>query len=503
MSSIDRDPTQTTAAEGASSKAYWRSLEDRADTPEFREMVRRNFHGREWESLPPATRRGFLKLMGASLALAGLAGCRWPREEIVPFSRPAGYVPGVPLRYATAMEVGGVAGGLLVTSFDGRPVKIEGNPEHPINRGATSGIQQAAVLELYDPDRSRYLKRREQTRESTPTWEEFRDVARASIGGPRADGGAGLRILSEATSSLGVATMRRRLLEIHPQAAWTEYEPVSRDAERAGTRMAFGEPLRPLLHFEKARSIACFDADPLMDHPSALLHAREFAAGRRADDGTMNRLFVVETDYTITGTMADHRLARPRREIPQLLRMLARELATRHHLDLAAETVGTDPGGPVPPMIRTMADDLVRNRGASLVLVGPAQPTEAHALGHALNAALGNIGASVSYARDPDPARPDHFEALASLTEEIRSGAVDTLLILGGNPAYDAPADLGFADALETAGTTTIHLSLFENETSRRCTWHLPRAHTLESWGDARSWDGTLCVQQPLIEPLY
>ncbi len=230
-------------------------------------MLAREFPSEPWESLPPATRRQFLKVMGASLALAGLAGCRWPREEIVPFARPAGYTPGVPLQYATAMELGGAASGLLVTSYDGRPIKIEGNPSHPTNLGAADAITQASVLDLYDPARSRAVIRRQGGQRLAPGWADFAGFASEQFGALRSRGGQGLHILSEASSSSSLDALRERLQTVYPRATWHEYEPLSWDNEREGTALAFGRPMRAHLALEKADVIVCLDADPARRSP--------------------------------------------------------------------------------------------------------------------------------------------------------------------------------------------------------------------------------------------
>jgi MoCo/4Fe-4S cofactor protein with predicted Tat translocation signal len=487
-------------------KRYWRSLDELADTPEFREMVEREFPGRTWETLTPTTRRQFLKVMGASLALAGIAGCRWPVEKIVPFARPAGYTPGTPLQFATSMELNGIAHGLLVTSFDGRPIKIEGNPNHPMNRGATDLLCQASVLELYDPARSTSVVRRDSGRRSVSSWDDFASFARGHFDAIERGGGAGFRILSEASSSVSVAALRARLLRTLPKARWHEYEPVSHDNERAGSVLAFGKPLRSRLALDRARVIVCLDADILMTHPSAIRHARDFAAGRRADDGTMNRLYAIEAVHSITGSVADHRFATPMRRIPSVAGQLAAELF-RLGLDgrttgLAGEIAALAGPAPAPTFVHTIADDLLRNRGSGLIVAGPRQPAEVHALTHLLNDLLGNAGRTIAYSDEPDPERPSHIDAIRTLTAEMQDGAVDTLLILGGNPVFDAPADLPFAEALKKV-PTTIRLGLFEDETSQSSVWHLPRAHYLEAWGDARADDGTVGIVQPLISPLY
>ncbi|HPM22969.1 MAG TPA: TAT-variant-translocated molybdopterin oxidoreductase [Phycisphaerae bacterium] len=485
--------------------AYWRSLDEFAQTPEFRRFVEAEFHSLAPELLHPATRRQFLKLMGASLALAGLAGCRWPRETIVPAGRqPAGRIPGVPVQYATAFELDGVATGLLVTSYDGRPIKIEGNDKHPFSRGKTNTWMQASILDLYDPDRSRHpVGRSDPGGRLTRTWDEFVAFARPHCAQLRAAGGAGLAVLSETSSSPSLTDMKGRFSQAFPQAQWFEYEPVSRDNERAGARLAFGRPYRTHLHLDKADVIVSFDSDFLMTHPAAVKYAGDFAARRRADDGTMNRLYVLENRPTVTGSMADHRYAVRSSQIRRALEHIASAVADK--LGRGQDSPIPPPGGSTPlspAEADAIAADLVAHQGRCVVIVGPQQPPEAHAAAHVLNTWLGAPGQTVTFTGEPDADRPSHAESIVKLTAQMSAGQISTLVILGGNPVYNAPADVRFADALAKVANS-IHLSTYVDETSQRCTWHLPRAHYLESWGDALAWDGSLSIVQPLIEPLY
>jgi molybdopterin-containing oxidoreductase family iron-sulfur binding subunit len=481
---------------------YWRSLGELAHTPEFQEAVQREFPGDDWDRLPPATRRQFLKVMGASLAMAGLTACRWPKEEIVPFAhRPDGRTPGVPENFATSMELGGAALGMLVTSFDGRPIKAEGNRLHPDSLGALTAIAQADILQLYDPDRSRRLLLREGGQQYVKGWSDFEAAAAEYFAG----NGSGVAVLAGASSSPTRAMVRDRFLQSHPNAGWFEYEPISRDNEREGTRLVFGRPLRVQPKLDVAAVVACFDADPLFDHPSSLRLTREFAAARHPESGIGARLFVAESSFSLTGARADHRVAVPSSRVPVVLARVAHLLVADHHIELPAAAAGY--AGAAGQEIsdteirfaELLAADLVKFQGGGAILVGPRQEPAVHALAAVLNQVL---GATVGYTAEPDPDRPSHVEAIGDLAAAMASGSVKTLLILGGNPAYDAPADLGFSELLAKI-PTSIHLSLYDDETSQRCTWHLPRAHGLEAWGDGSAWDGTLTMRQPLIAPLY
>ena len=519
---------------------YWRSLEQLADTPEFRAGLERQPALGADEALH-ASRRRFLKTMGASLGLAGLAttGCiRLPEEKLAPYAhRPENRTPGNPVSYATAMEIGGVAQGLLVTSFDGRPVKIEGNPSHPLNRGAADHLAQASVLELYDPDRSRGVIKRGLSRSlsgdgpddkpenyTTPaSWDEFKSEFTKQI----PTDGTGFCVLSEASSSPSLAAMRASLQKKFPKVEWFEYEAVSDDNVREGIVATFGMPLLPVLELADAKVIVSLDADLFGGgSPMAVKYARDFAAGRRLHDSKaqkeMNRLYVIESLHTITGAAADHRLACRASEIGAIANELAAALgvdltvygpstssSTANELAEVFDVEGTKaPKDAKFPLLDLIVSDLQAHQGRGVVVAGSRQPAEVHAMVAHINDKLYNdssilgVGKRVVYYPDPQPKRPSHAAAIESLVNRMKAGEVKTLLILGGNPVYNAPAYLKFAEALERV-PNSVHLALDEDETSQLCTWHLSRAHYLESWGDVRNLDSTMSIVQPLIEPLF
>jgi molybdopterin-containing oxidoreductase family iron-sulfur binding subunit len=500
---------------------YWRSLEQLAGTGAVADSLDQEFASYDPDTIAGTSRRGFMKLMGAAMALAGLTsgGCRrWPKEELTPYSsNPRGITPGVAERYATSWELGGIAASLLVTSFDGRPIKIEGNPDHPASQtkvvdregkavdpkhryGSADAFAQASLLEMYDPERnSDGLINRTGAQEHT-TWEAFTAVARPTFAGLKDKKGAGFAILTEATSSPSVMAQRKALSEAFPQAKWYEYEALSRDNEREGAKLAFGKPLRTVLQLEEADVIVALDADFLYDHPNHTRYANDWAQNRRSADREekkMNRVFVAESGLSLTGSVADVRIS----VAPAKIAVLARHLAAHFG-------VGTAPAeklsGGESTFLESAAKDLKEAKGKGVVIVGPSAAPETHAIGHAINAALKSVGKAVDYVdvAESDPDRPTHMQAIAALASAMNSGAVTHLLILGGNPVYDAPADLKFAEALAKV-PTSIHLSLYDDETSRASKWHLPRAHYLESWGDSMTWDGTVTLQQPLILPLF
>ena len=442
----------------------------------------------------PVARRTFLKLMGASLALAGATACtRQPQEHIVAYVRqPEEIVPGRPLFYATAMTLGGVATGLLVESHEGRPTKIEGNPEHPSSLGAADVLAQAAILSLYDPDRATTITYLGEIR----PWPAFLGALRAALTAQQALKGAGLRILTESISSPTLVAQIRDTLARFPGAKWHQWDPLGPNNARAGALLAFGEAVSTQYRIEQADVILSIDADFLGGGPGSLRYTREFSARRRPEQADrMNRLYSVETMPTSTGARADHRLPLTPRRIEQFTRQLAAVLgvkgASARQDDVALET-----------FVSAVSADLQAHRGSSLVIAGETQPPSVHLLAHAMNEALGNVGRTVFYTESVEAGPVDQLQSLRDLVGEMNAGKVDLLLILGGNPVYTAPADFDFANALDKV-PFRAHLGSHFDETSARCHWHIPETHFLEAWSDARAHDGTVSIVQPLIAPLY
>jgi molybdopterin-containing oxidoreductase family iron-sulfur binding subunit len=548
-------------------RRYWRSLNELAETPEFEDFLHREFPRAASEWRDPVSRRNFLKLMGASLALAGVYGCeRGPEETIVPYVQPPEQAQANRTSYfATAIPSDPFVRGVLVESFQGRPIKIEGNPAHPASLGATDAFTQASILGLYDPDRSQNALEAGQI----TTWAVFLNEIAARMRDKQQSGGAGVRILTESVTSPTLADQLGRFLKKYPQARWHVYQPVNRDSAAAGAQQAFGRRVETVYDLSKAQCIVSLDSNFLADEPGSLRYARQFINGRRlrkgsADaggegagatrpaagesvwreeagkgpfaveeksvnpDAPANRLYVVESTPSITGAMADHRLALT----PSQVELFAYALAGALNVPAAGQRP------PVPPewsrWIEVIAADLQQARqrqgGAAPVIPGPTQPPSVHALAHAMNAALGAAGNSVVYT-DPVEVLPPNtnpgtqFASLRELVEDMQrpegdAQAVDTLIIIGGNPAYTAPADIDFASQLLAFSSRqlrrnvngkdvtqprnfTAHLSGYYDETSYRCRWHIPHSHFLESWGDGRAFDGTASIIQPLIAPLY
>ncbi|MGA7925044.1 MAG: TAT-variant-translocated molybdopterin oxidoreductase [Candidatus Sulfotelmatobacter sp.] len=468
---------------------YWRSLEELAGSPAFQEALHREFPKGASEWVDSVSRRGFLKVMGASMALAGMTGCvRLPLEPIVPYVRqPEDVIPGRPMFYATAMTLGGYASPLLVESHLGRPTKIEGNDQHPGSLGGTDIFAQASILGLYDPDRSQSVM----SMGDQQSWQALLNTLHGPLTAQKALQGAGIRILTPTISSPTLADQLRGFLKIYPQAKWHVYEPINRDNVLEGAKLAFGQPVETRYDFEKADVIVSLDADFLYaGFPGNVRYIRDFAK-RRNPDGNMNRLYVIESTPTTTGAKADHRLPTPAWAVEGLSNSLAE--FGKFHSDVAALR-----------FLATLTEDLKKSEGSSIVIAGDHQTPTVHALAHAINVKLGNVGKTVLYT-DPVDANPvNQTESTRDLVADIGAGKVDLLVVLGGNPAYDAPADLDFANVLKNGKIPLrVHLGLYQNETAELCQWHVNQAHELEAWGDARAYDGTVSIIQPLIAPLY
>ncbi|MCS6881606.1 MAG: TAT-variant-translocated molybdopterin oxidoreductase [Oscillochloridaceae bacterium] len=478
----------------ARGQQFWRSLDELADTPAFRELVEREFPRGASEMNDPVSRRTFLKLMGASLALAGVAGCTYmPPEQIAPFDRqPLDRVPGVPRFFATTLTLNGYGTGVLVRSDEGRPTKVEGNPLHPASLGSTDLFAQAEILNLYDPDRSQTVL----NRGAPSTWDEFVATLNTSLTAQEAARGAGIRLLTTTVSSPTLADQIAQFLQRFPQARWYQYEPINRDNVYEGARAAFGEYVSTRYDLSKAQVILALDADFLAPGPGFIPYARAFADGRRVTKASkeMNRLYVVEATPSTTGAAADHRLALKASNVGVFAFALAEKLGLGGAgAGLSEEALA---------FLKVAAEDLEAHRGACVVIPGDQQPPIVHELAHRINAALGNVGSTVIYT-EPVEARPtNQTDEIAGLVNEINAGQVELLVMLGGNPAYNAPGDLRFAEALQRV-SLSVHHSLFVDETSALSTWHIPAAHQLESWSDARAYDGAASIVQPLIEPLY
>jgi molybdopterin-containing oxidoreductase family iron-sulfur binding subunit len=475
---------------------YWRSLEELAGSEEFQEMMHREFPKGASEWLDDFSRRGFLKTMGASLALAGLTGCtRMPNTEIVPYVRqPENVIPGQPKFYATAFTLGGYASPILVESHMFRPTKVEGNPQHPASLGGTDVYAQASILDLYDPDRAQNITYLGDVR----SWNALMEALRGPMNAEKGMAGGGVRILTQTVTSPTLAGQIRDYISANPMAKWHVYEPINRDNVVEGAKQAFGEPVETRYDLSKADVIVSLDADFLYaGFPGSARYTRDFAT-RRNPDANMNRLYVIESTPSSTGMKADHRLPVKAGDIEGFGKLL-----------FSPPPAGESPQFSALPegylrFAAALGKDLSNHRGASAIIVGDHQPPAVHALAHAMNQSLGNVGKTVFYTEPVDANPVNRNDSLKALVQDMRAGKVDVLLILGGNPVYDAPADSEFASTLKSnAVGLKLYLGSHRNETAEFCQWHVPEAHYLESWSDARAYDGTVSIVQPLIEPLY
>ncbi|HEX6904197.1 MAG TPA: TAT-variant-translocated molybdopterin oxidoreductase [Thermoanaerobaculia bacterium] len=477
---------------------FWRSLDELAATSEFQDLVHREFprQASEWvDTADGVSRRRFLQLASASLALAGLTGCtKQPLEKIVPYVRqPEQVIPGKPLYFATALTFGGgYATGVLAESHLGRPTKIEGNPDHPASLGATDLFAQASILTLYDPERSQTLLQNGRA----STWGAFTSQVAGRLNALQPTGGAGLRILTGSTTSPTLADQMQQLRTRFPAARWHRWEPAGRHQSQAAAVGAFGRPLETRYDFTRARVILAV-GDALCEGGAGVRYARDFAEGRRGrgDRQEMSRVYAVESVPANLSSVADHRLQLAPAQVEAFVLALAQALGVAGgQVALPAEA---------QKWVQAVAQDLQQNRGASLVVGDEYLSPAAQVLIHGINQALGNSGVTVSYQEPVEVDPVDQVRSITELVADMNAGQVELLLILdGANPVYTAPADLAFAQALQKV-PLRVHHGLYQDETSVYCHWHIPATHELESWGDARSFDGTVSLIQPLIDPLY
>jgi MoCo/4Fe-4S cofactor protein with predicted Tat translocation signal len=469
-------------------KDYWRSVEEFVDAPEFSDFVNKEFPQHADELKDGVSRRNFIKVMGASLALAGLSGCViQPAEKVVPYVQQVdGYIPGKSLLFATAITLGGIATGLLARSNDFRPTKIDGNPEHPGSLGSTDVLTQASLLELYDPDRSQEITYRSEPKTYGDLVKQLRSVLDES----RKDGGVGVRFLTETISSPTLIAQFKTILSELPNAKWYQYEPINRDNVAAGAKLAFGSAVNTIYNFEKADRILSLDADIFSGFN--VRYIKDFGK-KRGDEKSMSRLYVVETTMSLTGAKADHRKAVKPSQVAEIAKAVAKAVGVS-----GATSTYTD------KWIDVMAKDLLAFKGKSLVIAGDNQSPVVHALAHAINASLGNVGQTVSYTESANPdADKLQIDGLKELIRDIDGKAVKVLAILGGNPVYNTPADLKLTPERMNNIPLRLHLASHFNETGEQCHWHVSEKHYLESWSDTRAFDGTVTITQPLIKPLY
>ena len=494
-----------------SGRKYWRSAEELQDTPEFRGWLDREFPAGAAElEGDDLSRRSFLRLMGGSLALAGfgLTSCRRPEAYLVPYTKGVEWViPGKLVYYATSMPRRRGAMPLIAATTEGRPIKLEGNGLHPASNGATDPLAQGALLDLYDPDRSRSFLHRGQS-VGPDAFTAFMKSTREEL---LKTGGAGAAILVEETFSPTRERLRAALAKDFPNLLWCLYDPLRPFNEVEATRAAFGDGMRLHPRFDRADVVLALDSDFLNLDEGGVEATRDYSNRRRVAQAsdTMNRLYVVENRFTITGGVADHRLRCQASQIGAVAAALARKIAAAaggaggalndllagYPADAAARVQGQD------AWLSAAANDLVAARGKCLVVTGPRQPAAVHLLVQGINAALGNLGATLVATAAPERGGAEPT-SISGLAEAIDAKKVQTLFIFGGNPVYNALANLNWPDK-QKAVPTVVRLGYYEDETSEVSEWHVPQTHFLEQWGDTRTADGTYAVIQPMILPLF
>ncbi|MGA4644365.1 TAT-variant-translocated molybdopterin oxidoreductase [Limisphaera sp. 4302-co] len=488
--------TQQTPAPGPEfGRRYWRSPDQWSGSAESGQWLEREFPESVLEEPDALSRREFVRLMSASLLLAGVGlgstGCRRPEERLMPFAQqPEGYVHGRPEFYASAMPTRTGAIPLVVKVHEGRPIKIEGNDRYPDGNGGTDRWAQASILSLYDPDRARRVTRDGQTVPRQMGLDFLTELS----GQLAAQRGRGLAILAEPGTSPSRARLRRELMERLPEAAWYEHDPLDLAVHRRAASRAYGRPVQPRFRFDRARVVVSLDCDFLGTEDDAFQHIRRFAQSRRLEQPSdeISRLYVLEALLTLTGAQADHRLRLPASQVAAAAVYLARRCGVGGLPEVSTEGLWTE-------WLDECARDLVAHRGQVLVLAGHRQPLAVHLLAHAINHVLGSVGQTVELVPAEEAAGTD---GLAELAAALRAGRVDTLVILGANPVYTAPADLNWAEAQQKA-RTVVRLGYYEDETFPHCHWHFPLAHFLESWGDVLTSDGAYLPVQPMIQPLF
>lgn len=480
----------------ANTKTYWKSLNELAQNKEYKNFVEREFPENATELNDGVSRKGFLRIMGASIALAGFSACRRPVQKILPYAQqPEDIVPGIPLFYATAMPFHGNLVGLVVENHEGRPTKIEGNDLHPASHGNTNAYHQATMLEMYDPDRSRSPRRKGKK----ASGQDFISFAKTFF----ADTDKRIVVISEANSGITYNASKQTFLSNFPNSQWVSYESFSEEHVLEGNKLAFGQRLRSHYNFMNADVVVSLDDDVLAaTHPNNVEYAKQLTTRRRVTsrDDAMNRIYSVENGFSTTGSFADHRLRVKTSEVQAFADALASTISIRMNGLSAYSKVNnqfTD-----TPFLVALANDLVKAAGRSAVSIGWDHSPEAHATVAAINVALNNVGQTVDYLEVPHLGDIDQHAAMAEALTNMKAGKIDAVIIIGGNPVFTAPSGWDLENALSSV-EEVIHLSTYNDETSKKASWHLSRAHFLEAWGDGYSFGGARSVIQPQIQPLH
>jgi len=476
----------TLALPDQTGRRYWRSLDELGDTPEFKQWLEREFPQGASEFTDPVSRRHFVKIMSASFALAGLgvmgAGCRRPEEKLEPFGQqPEGYVYGEPKYYATAMPTRTGAIPLVAKSYEGRPIKLEGNAKFPGSNGGTDRYAQASILDLYDPDRAKRFTKFGETVSRDEALKYLDDLSKKFT----ANQGEGVAFLAESSTSPSRARLQKIIADKFPKSQWFTCDAIDSGIHQRAATQAFGIGVRPVFHFDKAKFILSLDCDFLGSEDDAHNHIRRFAAGRKPGEG-MSRLYAVESLFTLTGANADHRLRVSANLVGQVAAAISAEISG---------SSASIPAGMDAKWISECAKDLVANHGKALVVAGQRQPIEVHLLAHLINSALGAIGHTVTFLSASEHVGGNSV----GLAKADEAGKIHTLVILGGNPAYAEPEGVYLGHMKGLQDKDVIRLAYYDSH----CDWYYSAAHYLESWGDATTSDGTLVPVQPLIQPLF
>ncbi|MFP6582873.1 MAG: TAT-variant-translocated molybdopterin oxidoreductase, partial [Candidatus Hydrogenedentota bacterium] len=535
----DLDAIRNQLAETSSGPEYWRSLEEVAQTDTFKSYISNEFHmdADSGQALGSVSRRNFLQVMGASLALAGVtAGCsRQPIETIHPYVRqPEEFIPGKPTYFASTHVNGGYANGVLIESHMGRPTKVEGLPSHPASLGRTSAQTQASILDMYDPDRTKTVEHNG----GAAAWDDFVTMAKSKLDDARPSGGAGIRLLTGSITSPLEAAKIEQFLAANPRAQWHQYEAFGRDNEREGAKLAFDQYLDTILHFDDADIVVALDSDVFEQGPAQVRYAADYAKRRNVEDfdepfdgghgeghgeeaaeshgddheeaaesheekpefhAKSSRTYAFESSPTLLGAMADHRFPVRPSQIEDIARVLADKLGVNDALPSGTAEIPDKEIARIDAIVK----DLQSKKGRSIITVGSTQPAAVHALAHAMNAQLNNTGATVDYIEPVEAGATNQLASLKALRDDMDAGNVSLLMISGDvNPVYSAPADFEFAAAMDKVETRVRH-GRYVDETAQLCQWQLPELHYLETWGDARAFDGSVSLIQPLIAPLY
>jgi len=491
-------------------KKYWRSFSDLQKTESYKQFLHREFPEGASE-LTDESKRSFIKLLGATTAFAGLTGCsiRRPKQFIKPYAKMPEYVvPGKSMFYATALAIDEDVVGLLGETYEGRPTKLEGNPDHPQSLGAAKSFHQASILNLYDPDRVLSISKDGEHK----SIEEFESWVQSYQAELKKTKGKGLGILTETSVSPTFHRVVDAFQKRYPLAQVERYSPVNRDSQTRALNKLYGEYLAPNYFYDKADVIVSFDCDFLGTEPGSVLASKQFSSRRDPEEGTLNRLYSFENTFTLTGAKADHRYRLKSSDVAGAVAYIAQKVFQTRRFDIPSKmadqlqkAASAAVKGSLKNVLPIIAEDVLAKGSRALLVAGSDQPSGVHAVVALANQALKSVGTTLIYKelplRSSSLVTSSSVDSISRLASNIKRGKIDSLIILGGNPALDAPSDLEFKSLIGKV-ETTLHLTDQNNDTSSEAQWVVPQSHYLESWGDVISLDGTSSIVQPLIQPM-